>query len=77
MLCATENATFFTGFLCSMQLKCYVYRVVVLNATKNVTFPGFFVLNATENETISRVCERERAAHWNRQTYPEGARVPS
>ena len=37
-------------------------------------FPGF-VLNATKHAVISRVFER--AAHWDRQTYPEGAPVPS
>ena len=47
----------------------------MLNATKNAAFFRIFVLNATKNATISRVFER--AAHWDRQTYPEGAPVPS
>ena len=47
----------------------------MLNATKHATFSRVFVLNATEHATISRVFER--AAHWDRQTYPEGAPVPS
>ena len=55
MLNATNNATF--------------SKVFVLNATKHATFSRVFVLNATEHATISRIFER--AAHWDRQTYPQ------
>ena len=65
----------FPGVLCSVQLKCYIFQGFVLNATKHATFSRVFVLNATKHATISRVFER--AAHWDRQTYPEGAPVPS
>ena len=45
------------------------------NATESATFSRIFVLDATKHATISGVFER--AAHWDRQTYPEGAPVPS
>ena len=50
-------------------------RVCVLNATKHDTFSRVFVLNATKHATICKAFER--AAHWDRQTYPERAPVPS
>ena len=72
-----------------MQKLCFIFQVFVLSATKMLHFPGFLCsvqlnmlyfpgfLCSMQLNMLQFPGFFERAAHWDRQTYPEGAPVPS